>query len=356
MPRSIPTTARWPSPSRMPWCFPADTDTDRRRGAAGQPRRACPTCRAALARTCPAAPSRSQGGLVIGLTRLNRILAIEPEGRYAVVQAGVTNLELQQALAPRGFLFAPDPASQKAATLGGNLAENAGGPHCVKYGVTTNHVLGMTAVLPGGEVLQIGGPALDPPGYDLRGVLVGSEGTLAVVTEMVVRILPVGRIAADHAGGLRRRGGRGPLGLGDRRGGHDPGDAGDDGRGRDPRGRGQQALRLSAGRRGRPDRRGGRPAGRSGPAGRAHRPVVPAERLPRGPQGEGCGRTRPAVGRPAGRVRRDRPAGSQFPRGRLHGAAHAPAGRLGPGRRRSPTAISWATPTCSMPATAICTR
>ena len=132
----------------------------------------------------------TQGGLVIGLTRLNRILAIEPEGRYATVQTGVTNLELQQALAPRGFLFAPDPASQKAATLGGNLAENAGGPHCVKYGVTTNHVLGMTAVLPGGEVLQIGGPASDPPGYDLRGVLVGSEGTLAVMTEMVVRIIP----------------------------------------------------------------------------------------------------------------------------------------------------------------------
>jgi glycolate oxidase subunit GlcD len=130
------------------------------------------------------------GGLVIGLTRLNRILAIEPAGRYAVVQAGVTNLELQQALAPRGFLFAPDPASQKAATLGGNLAENAGGPHCVKYGVMTNHVLGATAVLPGGEVLRMGGPALDPPGYDLRGVLVGSEGTLAVVTEMVVRIMP----------------------------------------------------------------------------------------------------------------------------------------------------------------------
>ena len=132
----------------------------------------------------------THGGLVIGLTRLNRILAIEPEGRYAVVQTGVTNLELQQALAPRGFLFAPDPASQKAATLGGNVAENAGGPHCVKYGVTTNHVLGMTAVLPSGEVLQIGGPALDPPGYDLRGVLVGSEGTLAVLTEMTVRIIP----------------------------------------------------------------------------------------------------------------------------------------------------------------------
>lgn len=132
----------------------------------------------------------SSGGLVIALTRLNRILELELAGRYAVVQAGVTNLEVQQALAPLGFLFAPDPASQKAATMGGNLAENAGGPHCVKYGVMTNHVLGVTAVLPDGEVLRMGGPALDPPGYDLRGVLVGSEGTLAVVTEMVVRILP----------------------------------------------------------------------------------------------------------------------------------------------------------------------
>jgi len=131
-----------------------------------------------------------KGGLVIGLSRLGRILAIRPEGRYAVVQAGVTNLELQNALAPLGFYFAPDPASQKVATLGGNVGENSGGPHCVKYGVTTNHVLGMTVVLADGQVLRIGGPALDPPGYDLRGVLVGSEGTLGVITELVVRILP----------------------------------------------------------------------------------------------------------------------------------------------------------------------
>lgn len=131
-----------------------------------------------------------RGGLVIGLTRLNRILDVKPEGRYAVVQPGVTNLELQNALARLGFLYAPDPASQKAATLGGNVGENAGGPHCLKYGVTTNHVLGMTLVLPGGRVIVVGGPALDPPGYDLRGVLIGSEGTLAIITELVVRILP----------------------------------------------------------------------------------------------------------------------------------------------------------------------
>ena len=132
----------------------------------------------------------ARGGLVIGLSRLGRILALRPEARYAVVQPGVTNLELQNALAPLGFFYAPDPASQKAATLGGNAGENAGGPHCLKYGVTTNHVLGMTLVLAGGDVVSLGGPALDPPGYDLRGVLVGSEGTLGIITELVVRILP----------------------------------------------------------------------------------------------------------------------------------------------------------------------
>jgi glycolate oxidase subunit GlcD len=130
------------------------------------------------------------GGLTVCLSRLNRILGIFPESRSAVVQPGVTNLELQNALAPRGFFYAPDPASQKVATLGGNVGENSGGPRCLKYGVTTNHILGLEAVLADGQALRIGGPALDPPGCDLRGLLVGSEGTLAVVTEITVRILP----------------------------------------------------------------------------------------------------------------------------------------------------------------------
>jgi glycolate oxidase subunit GlcD len=129
-------------------------------------------------------------GLVICLTRLNRILGIYPESRHVVVQAGVTNLELQEALATRGYFYAPDPASQKVSTLGGNLGENSGGPRCLKYGVTTNHVLGVRVVLPDGEIMNIGGAALDPPGYDLRGALVGSEGTLGIVTEMTLRILP----------------------------------------------------------------------------------------------------------------------------------------------------------------------
>ena len=130
-------------------------------------------------------------GLVVCLSRLNRILGIYPEARYAVVQPGVTNLELQDALATMEFFYAPDPASQKVATLGGNAGENSGGPRCLKYGVTTNHILGMEMVLPDGEVVRTGGAALDPPGYDLRGAIVGGEGTLAVVTEFTVRILPL---------------------------------------------------------------------------------------------------------------------------------------------------------------------
>ena len=130
------------------------------------------------------------GGLTVCLSRLNRIFGISPASRTAVVQPGVTNLELQNALAPLGFFYAPDPASQKVATLGGNVGENSGGPRCLKYGVTTNHILGLEAVLADGEILRLGGPALDPPGCDLRGFIVGSEGTLAVVTEVTVRILP----------------------------------------------------------------------------------------------------------------------------------------------------------------------
>jgi len=130
-------------------------------------------------------------GLVVCLSRLNRILGMYPESRYAVVQPGVTNLELQESLATIGFFYAPDPASQKVSTIGGNAGENSGGPRCLKYGVTTNHILGLEMILPDGEVVRTGGAALDPPGYDLRGVVVGGEGTLGVVTEITVRILPL---------------------------------------------------------------------------------------------------------------------------------------------------------------------
>ena len=129
-------------------------------------------------------------GLVICLSRFNQILGIFPESRYAVVQPGVTNMEVQQALAAVGAFYAPDPASQKVSTLGGNAGENSGGPLCLKYGVTSNHILGMEMVMADGEVLRIGGPALDPPGFDLRGLMVGSEGAFAIITELTLHTLP----------------------------------------------------------------------------------------------------------------------------------------------------------------------
>jgi D-lactate dehydrogenase (cytochrome) len=151
-----------------------------------------------------------RGGAVICLSRMGRILEIQPERRTAVVEPGLTNLDLQNALAPHGFYYAPDPASQKVSTLGGNVGENSGGPHCLKYGVTSNHILGLEVVLPGGVAATIGGAALDPPGYDLRGILVGSEGTLAIVTKITVRILPMPETVAtllviyDDAGDAAR--------------------------------------------------------------------------------------------------------------------------------------------------------
>ncbi len=132
-----------------------------------------------------------EDGLIICLSRLNRILSIQTERRSARVQPGVTNLELQNALAPHRFFYAPDPASQKVATLGGNVAENSGGPRCVKHGVTKNHILGLEIVLTDGDTVRLGGQVLDSPGYDLCGILVGSEGTLGIVTEVTVKILPL---------------------------------------------------------------------------------------------------------------------------------------------------------------------
>jgi len=126
--------------------------------------------------------------VVIEMIRMNRILEVDCASLWARAQCGLFNLELGNALAPLGYQYLPDPASQKAATLGGNVAENAGGPHCFKYGVTTNHVLGLTVVLPDGQIAHLGGTAPDPVGYDLAGVFVGSEGTLGICTEVVAKI------------------------------------------------------------------------------------------------------------------------------------------------------------------------
>jgi glycolate oxidase len=128
------------------------------------------------------------GGVVISLTRMKRILEVSLRDRYAVVEPGVVNLALTNHLKPNGYHFAPDPSSQGACTVGGNVATNSGGPHTLKYGVTVNHVLGLELVLPDGRVVQTGGPTEDPPGYDLTGVIVGSEGTFGVTCKVWVRI------------------------------------------------------------------------------------------------------------------------------------------------------------------------
>jgi glycolate oxidase len=130
------------------------------------------------------------GGLVVSLARLDQVLAIDPVARTAVVQPGVVNVDLSVATAPYGLHFAPDPSSQRSSTIGGNVAANAGGPHCLKYGVTATHVLGVTLVLADGTLMHVGGKGADAPGYDLLGVVVGSEGTLGIVTEVTVRLTP----------------------------------------------------------------------------------------------------------------------------------------------------------------------
>ena len=129
-----------------------------------------------------------QGGIVTAFSHMNRILEIDHENQRATVQPGVVNADLSIAVASRGLHYAPDPSSQKACTIGGNVSENSGGPHTLAYGVTTNHVLGLEIVLPTGELVRLGSPALDPPGYDLTGLFVGSEGTLGLVTEVTVKL------------------------------------------------------------------------------------------------------------------------------------------------------------------------
>jgi glycolate oxidase len=129
-------------------------------------------------------------GVLLGMAKFNRILDIDYDNRCVVAQPGVTNLAITQAVENSGFFYAPDPSSQIACTIGGNVAENSGGVHCLKYGVTTNNILSIEMVLMDGEVVRLGGKHLDAGGYDLLGVLTGSEGLLGVVTEVTVRILP----------------------------------------------------------------------------------------------------------------------------------------------------------------------
>jgi glycolate oxidase len=128
------------------------------------------------------------GGVMIAFSRMNRILYVDTDSRRAVVQPGVVNQDITRAVEDAGLYFAPDPSSQKACTIGGNVAENAGGPHTLAYGVTANHIVALELVLPDGEIVRIGNEHGDPQGYDLCGLLVGSEGTLALITEITVKL------------------------------------------------------------------------------------------------------------------------------------------------------------------------
>ena len=141
-------------------------------------------------------------GITLGLARLNRIIDIDFDSRTVTAGSGVTNLAISEAVRDRGFYYAPDPSSQVACTIGGNVAENAGGVHCLKYGLTTNNLLGLEVVLIGGEVVRLGGKQFDSPGLDLLGAMTGSEGLLGIVTEATVRILAVPEHAVAFLAGF----------------------------------------------------------------------------------------------------------------------------------------------------------
>ncbi len=199
-------------------------------------------------------------GVLLGMAKFNRIREIDFANRVAVVEPGVTNLAVSNAVAHEGFYYAPDPSSQIACTIGGNIAENSGGVHCLKYGMTTNNVLGCEIVLITGEVLRIGGKHLDSAGYDLLGIITGSEGLLGVVTEVTVRILRKPETARALLIGFPTSEDAGECVSPHHRRRHHPRRHGDDGQAGDPRGRGVRPCRLSARRRGAVDRRGRRPA------------------------------------------------------------------------------------------------
>ncbi|MDB4980572.1 MAG: glycolate oxidase subunit GlcD, partial [Myxococcales bacterium] len=133
----------------------------------------------------------ARGAVLISTARMNTIREIDAANRTAWVEPGVVNAHLSRAVARHGLHYAPDPSSQNACTIGGNVAENSGGPHTLKYGVTTNHILALEVVLPDGEVISLGGPVADAPGFDLLSPFVGSEGTFGIATKILVRLTPV---------------------------------------------------------------------------------------------------------------------------------------------------------------------
>ena len=142
------------------------------------------------------------GGVVISLARMNRILEVDIASQRVVVEPGVANLDVTKAVAAQGFFYAPDPSSQQVCTIGGNVAENSGGAHCLKHGFTVHHVTGVTLVLPDGDLVELGGKELDPEGPDLLGLVVGSEGTLGIVTRIVLRVVRVPEVVRTLLAGF----------------------------------------------------------------------------------------------------------------------------------------------------------
>ena len=177
------------------------------------------------------------GCVLLGLSRMKRILEVDLDDGWIRVQPGVINLDVSKEISAAGYYYAPDPSSQSVCTIGGNVAENSGGAHCLKYGFTVNHVLGCRLVTADGAVIDLGGPALDTPGYDLLGVVVGSEGTLGIVTEVTLRILRKPEATRTFFATFPSTTEAGQLRLGDHlhrhrsRGDRDDGPAGDPGGG-----------------------------------------------------------------------------------------------------------------------------
>ena len=259
---------------------------DDRRAAWRRPRRfprCWPTAIAMASRWCRAAPVRRyRRRAAAGRRHPARPRQVQPHPRDRLRQplrdgaAGVANLAISNAVADRGFYYAPDPSSQIACSIGGNVAENAGGVHCLKYGLTTNNVLGVEMVLIDGEVVRLGGKHLDSEGYDLLGVVTGSEGLLGVLTEVTVRIIRKAGFGARAAGRLRDDARRRPLRRRRDRRRHHPGRHGDDGSAGHSRRRGLPACRLPARCRGAADHRAGRPGAGSRASDRGGRGASPA--------------------------------------------------------------------------------
>jgi len=254
-------------------------------------------------------------GVLIVLSRMRRILEVDLPNQRVVVEPGVINLWVTEEVSPAGYYYAPDPSSQLVCSIGGNVAENSGGAHCLKYGFTTNHVTGLEVVLPDGELVQLGGKALDTPGYDLVGAFVGSEGTLGIATKITLRVIrkpEAVRTLLAAFGSMEEAGGAvsGIIAAG-----------GDDGRPLSTGGGGRGPRRLPTRRRRPVDRRAGRAGHRGGAAVR----------------GGGADLSRAWLHRVAGGPRRRGPhADVEGPQGSLRGHGADQPRLLCAGRRDSP--------------------